>query len=213
MGGTFDPVHFAHLRLALDALETLDLSAIRWIPSGQPGHRNPPQASAVHRLAMLRLALADEPRFHIDEAELQAREATYTVSMLTRLRAELGAHQPLVMLIGMDSFLGLNTWRDWRKLFELTHFAIAERPGFEFDALKLPSELGAEYAARAIEVDAPSGGGTWRHRACGAIVRYPSVPLAISATDLRARAARGRSTRYLIPETVVRYIESNKLYV
>lgn len=211
MGGTFDPVHFAHLRLALDALEALDLPEIRWIPSGQPGHRDAPQASAAQRLAMLQLALADEPRFHIDDAEINQQAATYTVSMLTRLRTELGAHKPLIMLIGMDSFLALNTWRDWRKLFGLTHFAIAERPGFEFNPTLLPTELAAEYAARASVVNAQ--GDAFRHSPCGAILRFRSVALHISATDIRLRLAQGGSARYLIPETVVRYIESKRLYV
>ena len=210
MGGTFDPVHFGHLRLALDALETLDLPAVRWIPSGQPGHRDAPQASTAQRLAMLRLALAEEPRFHIDDAELQQHEPTFTVSMLGRLRAELGAQKPLIMLIGMDSFLALNTWRDWQQLFSLTHFAIAERPGFEFDPARLPSELADEYASRATDGEAQREA---LNRPCGAIVRYRSVALGISATDIRARLARGGSARYLIPETVLRYIESKRLYV
>src|SRR5690606_5818688 len=139
MGGTFDPVHHAHLRLAIDALEALPLGEVSWIPSGAPGHRGAPHASAADRLAMLQLAIADEPRFSIDTTELDTGMPTYTVPMLKRLRGELGEDQSLVMLIGMDSFLSLPTWRDWEALFDLTHFAVAARPGYAFDMDELPA--------------------------------------------------------------------------
>lgn len=206
MGGTFDPVHHAHLRLALDALEALPLAEIRWIPSGAPGHRNAPHASAADRLAMLRLAIADEPRFCIDTSELDTGMPTYTVPMLKRLRSELGAERPLVMLIGMDSFLTLPTWREWEQLFDLAHFAVADRPGYALETDKLPARLAEIYAARH---DEPA---TLAKRAHGCIVHFPSVPLGISATDLRTRFAQQKSARCLIPETVLRYIESKALY-
>lgn len=206
MGGTFDPVHYAHLRLALDALETLPLAEVRWIPSGAPGHRGAPHASAADRLAMLRLAIADEPRFTLDTAELDAGVPTYTVPMLRRLRSELGAERSLVMLIGMDSFLTLPSWRDWEALFDLTHFAVADRPGYVLDVAKLPARLAEIYTARREE---PS---TLASRPHGCIVHFPAVQLDISATDLRARFAQQKSARCLIPETVLRYIESKALY-
>lgn len=206
LGGTFDPVHYAHVRLALDALETLPLDEVRWIPSGAPGHRNAPYASAEDRLAMVRLAIAGEPRFTIDTTELDSRTPTYTVPMLRRLRRELGDERPLVMLIGMDSFLSLPTWRDWEALFDLTHFAVAARPGYAFDIDELPASLAQVYAKRQAE---PS---TLAVRAQGCIVHFPSVLLDISATDLRARIAQQKSARCLIPETVLSYIESKGLY-
>ena len=111
LGGTFDPVHFAHLRLALEALEQLPLGSIRWIPSGQPGHRGAPAAGVEHRLAMLRLAIQGEPRFALDPADAQSAAPTFTVNTLARLRAELGAAVPLVLIIGADQLLALDTWR------------------------------------------------------------------------------------------------------
>ena len=206
MGGTFDPVHNAHVRLALDALETLPLEGVSWIPSGAPGHREAPYASADDRLAMLRLAIAGEPRFSIDTTELHTGTPTYTVPMLKRLRRELGEERPLVMLIGMDSFLSLPTWRDWEALFDLTHFAVAARPGYAFEMDRLPAPLAQIHAMRHAE---PS---TLAARAQGCIVHFPSVLLDISATDLRARIAQQKSARCLIPETVLSYIESKGLY-
>ena len=142
MGGTFDPVHFGHLRLAAEALETLDLDAVRWVPSGQPGHRDAPTTIALHRLEMVRLAIAGEPRFTLDAAETRTSQPTFTINTLKRLRAELGTDRPLVVILGMDSFLSLPTWRSWTELFDLAHFAVGERPGFELSSQTMVSEIG-----------------------------------------------------------------------
>lgn len=206
MGGTFDPVHHAHLRLALDAAEALQLPQVRWIPSGAPGHRDAPAAPAADRLAMLQLALADEPRFDLDAAELDCDAPTYTIHTLQRLRDELGPTRPLVMIVGMDSFISLATWREWQGLFELAHFAVAARPGYELQPDALPQALAREYRARhALPAEIAV-------RPHGCIVHFPSTLLDISASDIRARIAHGASPRYLIPETVLRYIESKALY-
>lgn len=206
MGGTFDPVHHGHLRLALEAAEALGLAEVRWIPSGTPGHRDAPYASTADRLAMLERALADEPRFSLDRTECDAATPTYTVHMLQRLRREFGRARPLVMIIGMDSFVSLATWREWESLFDLAHFAVAERPGYALNVDKLPARLAQIYRARHAESV------TLMNQAHGCIVHFPSTLLDISATDIRARIGHGNSVRYLIPETVLRYIESKGLY-
>ena len=244
MGGTFDPIHYGHLRLALDAAEALKLDEVRWVPSGAPGHRDAPHAATVDRLAMLQMALADEPRFSLDPAECDATAPTYTVHMLQRLRRELGSARPLVMIIGMDSFVSLATWREWETLFDLAHFAVAERPGYALNMDKLPARLAhdlgypvsgdqmmldwrglvAERPGYAVNVNKlpmqlaeiyrarHAEPITLMKRAHGCIVHFPSTLLDISASDIRARIARGNSVRYLIPETVLRYIESKGLY-
>jgi len=206
MGGTFDPVHYGHLRLAAEALEALELDAVRWIPSGYPGHRDTPTTVPLHRVEMVRLAIAGEPRFTLDVAETRTSEPTFTINTLKRLRAELGAERPLVMILGMDSFLSLPTWREWTELFALTHFAIGERPGFELSSQTMVSGLALEYARRSASPDAA------RSAAAGAIVTFPMTLLDISATDLRERFARGRSARYLLPESVLAYIGAHRLY-
>jgi len=206
MGGTFDPVHYGHLRLGEEALETLALGMVQWIPSGQPGHREAPAASALHRVEMLRLAIADEPRFRLDIAETRTVDPTFTVNMLKRLRAELGAERPLVMILGMDSFLSLASWRSWTDLFAMTHFAVGERPGFELSTQTMVQGLALEYARRSADADAV------RASPGGAIVTFPMTALDISATDLRERLARGASARYLLPESVLAYIRAHRLY-
>lgn len=206
LGGTFDPVHFAHLRLAVEAAEQLALASIRWIPSGQPGHRGAPAAGVEHRLAMLRLAIADEPRFVLDDADARSPVPTFTVSTLARLRADLGAAVPLVLIIGADQLLVLDTWREWKRLFDLAHVAIAERPRFEVRAGALAGELAAEFTRRSTEASALA------RMPAGAITTFRMTPLDISASAIRAGLAAGRTPRYLLPDTVLDYIASRQLY-
>ncbi|MCZ7565690.1 MAG: nicotinate-nucleotide adenylyltransferase [Burkholderiales bacterium] len=206
MGGTFDPVHFGHLRLAEEAIEALGLEAVRWIPSGRPGHRDPPLASALHRVEMVRLAIADQPLFRLDVAETRTPDETFTINTLHRLRRELGELRPLVMVVGMDSFLSLASWRAWQDLFALAHFAVGERPGFMLSAQTMVGGLALEYARRTADPDAV------QRSPGGAIVTFPMTALDISATDLRDRLGRGASARYLLPETVLAYIRAHKLY-
>lgn len=206
LGGTFDPVHFAHLRLAVEALEQLPLASVRWIPSGQPGHRGAPAAGVEHRLAMLRLAIADEPRFALDDADARSAVRTFTVNTLARLRVELGAGVPLVLIIGADQLLALDTWREWKRLFQFAHIAVAERPRFEIRPGVLAGELAAEHARRSI---APAGFAT---APAGGIATFRMTPLDISASAIRADIAAGRSARYLLPDAVLDYIASHRLY-
>jgi len=206
LGGTFDPVHLGHVALAHAALAGLPLSEVLWMPSGSPGHRAPPSASARERLAMLRLATADDPRFRIDAAELESGEPTYTVHTLTRLRAQQGSAQPLALLLGSDSFLSLPTWLRWRELFDLAHFAVASRPGH------LPSdggpspELSAEIVRRSARPEQLAAS------AAGRIAYFDMPPVDISASAVRARFAAGQDTRHLLPAAVLAYIQSQHLY-
>jgi nicotinate-nucleotide adenylyltransferase len=203
-GGTFDPVHYAHLRLAEEARERLSLGRVRWVPSGLPGHRDAPVATAAQRLAMLRLALADDPGSQIDTAELDAPAPTYTINTLLRLRAELGPAAPLALIMGSDQFVTLHTWREWERLFGLAHLAVAERPGHGIDAAHLVPALAAHWAARRAAA-LPAG-------ASGGIVAFPMTALDISATDIRAAVAARRSARHLLPDNVLAYIHSQRLY-
>lgn len=206
LGGTFDPVHFAHLRLAEVALESLALESVRWIPSGQPGHRGPPAATVKHRLAMLRLAIADEPRFALDTADALGDAPTFTVNTLARLRTTLGSAIPLVLIIGADQLLALDTWREWKRLFDLAHIAVAQRPRFALDAGGLEGELAMEYARRAVspaDISASPAGG---------IALFEMTPLDISSSEIRAGIAAGRSPRYLLPDAVLDYIAAQHLY-
>lgn len=206
-GGTFDPIHLGHLRLAETAREALGLERVRLIPAGQPPHRGTPGASGIHRLAMARLATADNPAFEVDAAEVTAAQASFTILTLERLRAELGPARPLVLLLGVDAFLGLPTWRRWTELLDFAHLAVANRPGYTLNAAQMPPAL-ADLVARCKA--APTALGT---APAGAIVPFEMTPLAISATDIRTRAAAGQSLRYLLPSPVIDYISLHQLYL
>ena len=206
-GGTFDPVHFGHLRLAEEAIGHLGLGGVRWIPAGQPPHRGRPQVTGRQRLEMVLRSTAGNPLFSVDASEVEAAAPSYTVTTLERLRGELGAEQPLVLLVGADAFAGLPTWHRWRDIFALAHIAVSHRPGFPVAAASLPPELAAEFVARRL--DDPAG---LRLAPAGAIATFTMTQLAISATQLRALFANGKSARYLLPDSVLDYITRNQLY-
>ncbi|MDH5343765.1 MAG: nicotinate-nucleotide adenylyltransferase [Betaproteobacteria bacterium] len=209
LGGTFDPIHFGHLRLAQEAADALRLAEVRFVPSGTPPHRAAPSVSAADRLAMVQLAVAGNPLFRVDECEIGKTDLGYTVDTLTLLREEAGGQQPLVLLMGADAFLDLATWSRWHQLFELTHIAVAYRPGFPVDTWqsRMPQPLAAEYQTRLMQQPlavhlAPAGG----------IVVVPIPALDISATLLRETIRRGASVRYLTPDSICQYIQDHKLY-
>jgi len=206
MGGTFDPVHFGHLRLAQEAAEILGLERVRWVPAGRPWHRAQPKASAKHRLEMVRLAIGRNALFELDDAETRQKTPSYTVETLERLRAELGTGRPFVLLLGTDAFRGLTSWERWRDLFGLAHVFVAQRPGHSLTPGGMPAALASEWRRRA------GTPGALRERPAGRIVTYGTTALDISASAIRAHFAQARSPRYLLPAAVLAYIEEHGLY-
>lgn len=209
LGGTFDPIHYGHLRLAQQAGETLRLEQVRFVPSGTPPHRAAPRLSAEERLAMVKLAVRENALFAVDEREVQRSGPGYTVDTLTELRRELGATRPLCLLVGADAFLDFATWHRWHELFDLAHIVVAHRPGFPVDTWheRMPQPLAREYAVRSLRQPlavhlAPAGG----------IAVIAITALDISATMIRDCIQSGSSPRYLLPDSVLDYIRSRKLY-
>jgi nicotinate-nucleotide adenylyltransferase len=209
LGGTFDPIHFGHLRLAEEMLELANLRQIRFIPAGTPPHRDTPQASAQHRSAMVQLAIADQPAFMLDAREVGRNTPCYTVHTLAELRTELGTAQPLCLLMGGDAFLQLHTWHEWERLFDLAHIVVGYRPGFAIqDRIHTATPaLRRHYRQRICDADAlsrlPAGG--------IAVLAIPE--LEISSTLIRSRVAENRSIRYLLPSAVSDYIHQQHLYI
>jgi len=204
-GGTFDPVHYGHLRTALEVQEALGLVELRLVPCQIPPHRGEPGARPDQRLAMLHAALTEAPPgLCIDPRELERHGPSYMVDTLASLRRELPERQPLVLIVGLDAYLGLPRWRHWERLFELAHVAVMRRPGFEPE---WPPELAREQNLRQTPRAADLHG-----RPAGLIHFVTVTQLDISASRIRALIASGRSARYLTPDAVLDLIRRWGLY-
>lgn len=196
-GGSFNPIHIAHLALAEHAAEALALERVIFIPARIPPHkRNEELASARHRVRMARLAVADNPRFSVSEIELKRPGRSYTIDTVCAMRKRFGGAAELFFLIGADTVGELKMWLEIRKLVTLCRFVPLRRPGVRLpDAGELAAEIGEKEAR-------------------GILKRMLKMPrLEVSASDIRHRVAEGRSIRYLVPDAVAEYIRKYRLYV
>ena len=202
-GGAFDPVHFGHLRTALELLEFAGLAEMRFVPTGDPPHRAPPQADGAARLALVRAAIEGEPRFSVDDRELRRQGPSWTVDTLTELRAEFPA-RPLCLVVGMDAFLGLERWHRWERILELAHLLVAHRPGW---AAPLEGALGALLRERRV-----ADGAGLAARPAGGIAVCAVTQLEISSSAIRELVRAGREPRYLVPDPVCRLLAASGCY-
>ena len=202
-GGTFDPVHYGHLRAAAEVAEQLGVSDFRLLPAGQPPHRDGTWAESRHRLAMLELALAPHADLSVDEREVQRAGPSYMDDTLASIRAECG-DLPILLCLGQDAANHLDQWHEWRRLLELAHLVIMTRP----DADPEYSSVLAEYFEGRF-VDAPDG---LMRAPAGRIFSVEVTRLAISSTDIRQQLGTGRNPRFLLPSTVLAYIRKHALY-
>ena len=203
LGGTFDPIHFGHLRAAIEVAETLQLHELKLIPSASPPHRASPQASATQRLAMVRAAVEDVPGLSVDDRELQRNKPSWTIDTLESLRGELSTDDQLFLLLGWDAFCGLPDWRRWEELLVHCHLLVLQRPDADAQAPEVLRDL---IAARSVAepqlLDGPAG----------KLAFVWQTPLAISATQIRQLLASGRSARFLLPDSVLTFIHTQRLY-
>ncbi|NVZ09175.1 nicotinate-nucleotide adenylyltransferase [Allochromatium humboldtianum] len=204
LGGTFDPIHFGHLRAALDCLQGLALDQVRFIPLRIAVHRPQPLASTAQRLAMLEAALADAPGFVLDRRELHRDGPSYTLHTLRSLRDEFGPERPLCLLIGADAYAGFLHWYRPLEILELAHLVVMRRPGHDPVASPALRQL---YLERVCEEPRCLAA-----RAGGRILFQTLTQLDISSTRIRELIAQGRSPRYLLPDAVLDYIERERLY-
>lgn len=202
-GGTFDPIHTGHLRTAFELREALRLAEVKFLPAGNPPHRDHAQASAQMRLTMVQAAVADEPGFSVDDREVRRTGLSYSVDTLTELRAE-HPDRSLCLLLGMDAFLGLPGWHRWREILQLAHVVVAHRPGW-----KAPTQgpLG--------EVMVDHGTGTIRElhdHVAGRVYVHAVTQLEISSTELRQMIAHGGDPRFLVPDSVHKVLRDTGWY-
>ena len=203
LGGTFNPIHLAHLRLAEELRETLELERVLLIPAGEPALKRADVAPAAHRLAMVQRATASNPALEVDDLELRRPGPSYTVDTLESLRSRHPA-AALWFLVGADTLPELESWHDPERLFELASFAVAARPGYAARLRELlPRALAAPFR------DGPNG---LVHASGNELRAVPFTPLEISASEIRRRTARGESIRYLVPDEVREYIAKHHLY-
>ncbi|WP_043318683.1 nicotinate-nucleotide adenylyltransferase [Microbulbifer sp. HZ11] len=203
-GGTFDPVHFGHLRMALELKQVLGFQEMRLLPSHQPAHRAAPGVTAERRRDMLALALQGCPELVLDPRELQRAGPTYTVDTLEELRSELGDQISISFCMGMDSLLGLPGWHRWQRLLELAHLVVVARPGFDIPGEGEVAELVAAKRGALVDI---------QQQPAGSILLQELSLLPISATDIRAQIHSGHSPQFLLPERVLDYIQTHRLYL
>ncbi len=201
-GGTFDPVHVGHLRLALEAYEVLNLSAVRIMQLNKPNHRGAPVVNAAMRFEMIRSTI-DDNRLIADDRELQRGGISYTIESLEGLRAEFSEH-PLCLIIGADAFHGLCGWHRWQELLQFCHLVIVARPDSDKALEPRLQQL--------LDSVGITDSDILRNELCGRIYFQPIPLLPISSTDIRERIANGRDISYLVPPSVQRLIEQHQLY-
>ncbi|KUJ71690.1 nicotinate-nicotinamide nucleotide adenylyltransferase [Thiomicrospira sp. WB1] len=199
-GGTFDPIHFGHLRPALEVMEALALSQMRFVPVYQPVHRDQPGQSAMHRCRMVELAIQSQSGFYLDRREVDRGGPSYMVDTLHSLKQDF-PHAALVLMMGMDAFLHFPRWHDWRGILSLANLVVTHRPGQTLPDTSQPA--GQLLAERGVDV---------LTQPAGQILDLAVTQLAISATDIRQRLARQTSAAYLLPESVAQYITMHQLY-
>lgn len=202
-GGTFDPIHFGHLRAALEAREKLGLSSLRLLPAGDPPHRSDTVATPAQRLAMLDLATASCPGLQVDDRELRRAGPSYMVDTLTEVRAEVGA-APVLLLIGQDAANALDSWHRWRDLFGLAHLVVLRRPDAHFCCA---GELLQQIESRRV-----ADAGDLLQGPAGKILPLEVTQLDISSTLIRRLLVEGKSPQFLVPDSVLEYIRQQRLY-
>ena len=192
LGGTFDPVHLGHLDVARAALQSLSLERVLFIPANIPPHRAFPSASGADRLAMVKLAIQDEPKFEASTIELDAAAPSYTAVTIDRFLANGYAKADLCFIAGADAFASVSTWHDYPALLDRCRFAVVSRPGFPASAVPQQIPAFAEHMTDIFLIDAPTA--------------------PVSSTDVRACITRGAPLVGLVPDMVAGYIAAHRLY-
>ena len=203
-GGTFDPVHYGHLRTALDVQQALSLTQVRFIPCGEPPHRNKPVADPLQRLAMVRAAIAGQSNFTVDDREIRRGGPSYMVDTLASLKKDF-ASETLCLMLGADSFNGLPQWHCWQDIFALANIAVMQRPGDESILPQHPA-LSSILKQRLVSVE------DMQKKSHGAICQVAVTQLAISASTIRKQWQQGKDIRFYTPDAVLTLIRQQKIY-
>ncbi|MCH8866495.1 MAG: nicotinate-nucleotide adenylyltransferase [Proteobacteria bacterium] len=202
-GGTFDPIHYGHLRTAFEILQALRFGEIRFVPSGDPPHRGASIAKAALRFDMVSAATAAETGFVVDDCELRRNGPSYTIDTLSAMREEI-SDQPMGLILGMDAFLGLTSWHRWDELLNYAHIVVAHRPGWRAPDIGPLGELLSEHGTHRVD-------DLHKHRE-GFIHIHAVTQLEISSTEIRDLVGAGRDPRFLMPDVVRDVIMNSGCY-
>ena len=202
-GGTFDPIHYGHLRSAFEMLQALRFDEVRFMPCGDPPHRGVTYASAGQRLRLVQLAIEGQPGFVADDRELRRDGPSYTVDTLLSLREEF-PDRSLGLIVGMDAFLGLPGWHRWDEILDVAHIVVAHRPGWKAPDIGVLGDLITEHGTHRVDD---------LHAAmCGRIHIHAVTQLEIASTEIRDLINAGRDPRFLMPDAVRHEINETKIY-
>ena len=202
-GGTFDPIHYGHLRTAFEMLQALRFAEVRFIPCGDPPHRGETFASSEQRSEMVRLAVEHQPGFVFDDREARRDGPSYTIDTLATLRADIG-DQPLALIIGMDAFLGLPRWHRWTEILAAAHIVVAHRPGWRAPDIGPLGDLLTDFGTHRVD--------DLHEHSHGRIHIHAVTQLEISSTEIRELVDAGRDPRFLMPDDVRDYISGSSCY-
>ena len=202
-GGTFDPIHYGHLRTAYEMLQALKFEEVRFVPCGKPPHRVDPFASSEIRLAMVNAAIQGQRGFVVDDRELYREGPSYSVDTLKTLRMDFPLRS-LALIIGMDAFLGLPKWHQWREILELAHIVLAHRPGWRAPDIGPLGELLENRGTHRVD--------DLHNSKSGHIYIHDVTQLEIASTDIRDLVKTGRTPRFLMPDTVCNIIDKSGCY-
>jgi len=202
-GGTFDPIHYGHLRSAFEMLQVLRFDEIRFMPCGDPPHRTETYANAEHRLEMVRVAVQGQAGFVVDDRELRRAGPSYSIDTLLSLREDFPQHS-LGLILGMDAFLDLPGWHRWREILDIAHIIVAHRPGWRAPDIGPLGDMLTESGTHRIN--------DLHERAHGHIHIHAVTQLEISSTEIRELVEAGRDPRFLMPDAVRDVIAATKCY-
>ena len=207
-GGTFDPIHYGHLRPALALAKEVGLTKINLLPNRIPPHKPQPEANTEQRLAMLQLAIADYSLFSVDTRELEPKltnQPSFTIDTLKLWRQQNGTQQSLAFIMGQDSLLGLPTWKEWQKLLNYCHLLICKRPGY--------AQTSCDSKLQQWIYQHQTQNSQTLHQCPNGYIYFANTPLeAISATEIRQNIDDPQSCKKLLPPKVWQYIHEHRLY-
>ena len=204
LGGTFDPVHYGHLRTALDVQQRLSLDEVRFIPCGEPPHRNKPIAEPLQRLAMVRAAIAGQKKFTVDEREIRRDGPSYMVDTLISLKKDF-KDQSLCLILGTDAFNGLEQWHKWQNIFDLANIVVMQRPAIK-GQVELNKRLMAQLKERFVDAD------DLKTKQNGGVCFVPVTQLDISATKIRQQWQQNKDIQFFLPDSVLTLIQQQNIY-